>query len=463
MDPSSRPFLPSPSKLTLLLVPDPTSSLRALLFDVLNRPEIGTMARKLNHYLHNRLSTRSDCFMEWITPPPTGFSVLAIMTTRSHGLALNRGGVLSVLTDSDSVTSDCFNGSEVPFVRLDCSMFMLMMSTDEPSLLRSAQRWRALFVNFLFTLVPLFELPVFLSCMNPCVAYILGQLANLHPIPPTLPLHLLPSLSLMTSTSPTAKDNNGNPSDINSLPNSVNPPRPASSCPLDRGSSDFAHNPNPSAFSSFSEALRFGVGGQYTTIHPPLQLQSSGPSLHPTPLSQGERISPKKRGRSFPTSYQGKQPPVGIRISEPIPSTPTAPNHPQEKKDKGKGKAVINSGAGPVNSPDEVCQPSKVNSFSSFVSSTPARIMSPSRSIPLNATSSPSSPLHATEVFSSPSLEPFTDPQGEDNAMDHDGKDDFFLELDDLGEPVMSTESSKKRKIEEGEEFSSHFSVYLPF
>ena len=43
--------------------------------------------------------------------------------------------------------------------------------------------------------------------------------------------------------------------------------------------------------------------------------------------------------------------------------------------------------------------------------------------------------------------------------MDQDGEDDFFLELDDLDEPVMSTESSKKRKLEEGEEFSSHPSV----
>ena len=41
--------------------------------------------------------------------------------------------------------------------------------------------------------------------------------------------------------------------------------------------------------------------------------------------------------------------------------------------------------------------------------------------------------------------------------MDDDGNGDFFLELADLDEPVTSFDSSKKRKIEEGGEFSSPF------
>jgi len=45
--------------------------------------------------------------------------------------------------------------------------------------------------------------------------------------------------------------------------------------------------------------------------------------------------------------------------------------------------------------------------------------------------------------------------------MNYDGKEDFFLEQDDLKEHAMSTESSKKRKVEEGKKYSSLFySVY---
>ena len=54
---------------------------------------------------------------------------------------------------------------------------------------------------------------------------------------------------------------------------------------------------------------------------------------------------------------------------------------------------------------------------------------------------SPTSPLQATEVFSSPSI--------------HDGNEDFFLDLDEMEDPAISTDSAKKRKIEDGEECSS--------
>jgi len=41
--------------------------------------------------------------------------------------------------------------------------------------------------------------------------------------------------------------------------------------------------------------------------------------------------------------------------------------------------------------------------------------------------------------------------------MDQDGDEDFFLDLEELPGSAISTDSSKKRKIEEGEECSSRF------
>jgi len=64
---------------------------------------------------------------------------------------------------------------------------------------------------------------------------------------------------------------------------------------------------------------------------------------------------------------------------------------------------------------------------------------------------SPNSALEASEVFSSPAVSPG------DDVMEHDGTEDFFLDLPELEEPVASSDSSKKRKIEEGDEFSSPF------
>jgi len=43
-----------------------------------------------------------------------------------------------------------------------------------------------------------------------------------------------------------------------------------------------------------------------------------------------------------------------------------------------------------------------------------------------------------------------------ENAKDHDWEDDIFLDLDDLNDPAFSGDSSKKRKLEEGDESSSH-------
>jgi len=69
---------------------------------------------------------------------------------------------------------------------------------------------------------------------------------------------------------------------------------------------------------------------------------------------------------------------------------------------------------------------------------------------------SPTSPLQATEVFSSPSNVTPSDHYSAEDFMEQDGTEDFFLELDDLYDPAISTDSAKKRKFEEGEECSSH-------
>ena len=64
---------------------------------------------------------------------------------------------------------------------------------------------------------------------------------------------------------------------------------------------------------------------------------------------------------------------------------------------------------------------------------------------------SPNSVVDVSDVFSSPAVTPG------DDAMEHDGIEDFFLELADLEELVVSSDSLKKRKLKEGDEFSSPF------
>jgi len=68
---------------------------------------------------------------------------------------------------------------------------------------------------------------------------------------------------------------------------------------------------------------------------------------------------------------------------------------------------------------------------------------------PAAAITSPTSVLYASELLSSPVA-----PPGDDNGMEHEA---FYLELVDLDEPVACSDSSKKRKHEDGEEFSSPF------
>lgn len=80
--------------------------------------------------------------------------------------------------------------------------------------------------------------------------------------------------------------------------------------------------------------------------------------------------------------------------------------------------------------------------FPSGTQSTTFSSISPNVTQPLN----PLSPILFEESNSSHLF---------DDTMDHDGEEDIFLDLEDLHDPAISAYSSKKRKLEEGEEASS--------
>jgi len=61
----------------------------------------------------------------------------------------------------------------------------------------------------------------------------------------------------------------------------------------------------------------------------------------------------------------------------------------------------------------------------------------------------PTSPLQATEFFSSPSNVTPSEHHKAEHFTEHDGDEDFFLKPEDLDDPATSTKSSKKRKMEE--------------
>ena len=178
-------------------------------------------------------------------------------------------------------------------------------------------------------------------------------------------------------------------------------------------------------------------------------------SDHPSGSTSSDkwiRISPKKRGRSsstLPARHGPSHPSVGIKIVEPTSPTHFTPGaSPVNHLDKGKGKLVSEPSVGvdlppvcgqaePVSAPAAAPEPSEVLPD-------PSPTASP---LPLP---SPTSVLSAAEVFSSPAASP-----GGSRAMELDDSEDFFRDLEDLEGPVGSTDSSKKRKLEEGEEFSS--------
>ena len=202
-------------------------------------------------------------------------------------------------------------------------------------------------------------------------------------------------------------------------------------------------------------------------------------STIPPPADSSEkwiRISPKKRGRSFPPSF-GKKPSSGIHIAEPVDSQAVPANSKPTKETSpalnDKGKAVLTDLDCKHPASLSGCDPSLVAPYSPIVAPTvrptatalglePVVVPSPSHTRPVVIglpSASPTSPLQATEVLSSPSNITPSDHFSAEDFMDQDGTEDFFLDLDDLNEPAVSSDSVKKRKLEEGEECSSHSMV----
>ena len=174
------------------------------------------------------------------------------------------------------------------------------------------------------------------------------------------------------------------------------------------------------------------------------------------------RISPKKRGRSFPPSHEPKplaSASVGIRISEPSPVlSPLLARVSKVGEGKGKGKTVLQEvefghcALGPASFSHHIL--TKVDSdgqviVSCWVTPTVILLINDS-SIPMILIPSPMFVLCTNDLFCSP-VHPC---DGEDD-MEQDGDEDYFLELDDLVDSMVFTESLKKRKLEEGEECSS--------
>jgi len=208
-----------------------------------------------------------------------------------------------------------------------------------------------------------------------------------------------------------------------------------------------------------------GLSDTPSSADPPSQAESSEKWI---------RISPKKRGRSFPSSAQKNSSPLGIRLAEPriVSASPPAPAAPKladpGMKDKGKAILLPESLLQPAASQDGLpapvgpCSPKSgpiLKSIAPPLTVAPSVTSLPNPPSPAPAVlpvASPTSPLQATEIFSSPSsASPSIHPDGED-LMEQDGDEDLFLDLEDLNEPAISTDSAKKRKFEEGEECSSH-------
>jgi len=187
---------------------------------------------------------------------------------------------------------------------------------------------------------------------------------------------------------------------------------------------------------------------------------SSGPSGCSTSAGKWIRISPKKRGRSsspFYTKKVNSNSSVGIKIVEPSsPIRTPLVAHPLSPLGKGKGKLgcepsvddLLHDASGPSGSAMGLLdnKTSSAGPAPTEVLPVPASTASPPL-IPI-----PTSVLSAAEVFSSPVATP-----GVSGDMELDGSDEFFLELADLDAPVGFTDSTKKRKLEEGEEFFSSF------
>jgi len=128
----------------------------------------------------------------------------------------------------------------------------------------------------------------------------------------------------------------------------------------------------------------------------------------------------------------------------------TSGDLPVNHLDKGKGKLVSDPSVGAYLPP--VCGQAEPVLASSAAPKPTEVLPDPSSTASPLPVPSPTSVLSAAEVFSSPAASP----RGS-GAMELDDSEAFFRDLEDLEGPVGSTDSSKKRKLEEGEEFSSPY------
>lgn len=200
--------------------------------------------------------------------------------------------------------------------------------------------------------------------------------------------------------------------------------------------------------------------------HRPAHEASS--SAAPDTKEKWIHVSPKKRGRSTATPPSARPKPGGIRFSEPIPtrmsSPPTDPN-PPSSQNKGKAILVENDSdqVVPCLSASPVVHPLREATVSGLpIPFTTVQVPPPfSTHMLVNAglpeatqSFNPTSPLD-TLYFLSHDIS--SSSHGFVQAMKYDGEEnDMYLELDDLNDAMLSTDSSKKRKLEERDECSSH-------
>lgn len=188
---------------------------------------------------------------------------------------------------------------------------------------------------------------------------------------------------------------------------------------------------------------------------PPNETSSDHPPPQP---DKWIRVAPKKRGRPPLLSKDRKGFSGGIRIKEPIPQGPnSSPSSnssaaPMLHNDKGKGKSVVVD----LTFSDDLNPPM----VSGVLSAAPILPMPtlpiippPSQTLPLSSAShassfhpSPVSPMYYDDADGSPMFA---------QLMDQEGDDDIFMDLEDLHDSALSSDSSKKRKIEDEEETSS--------
>ncbi|KAJ8419809.1 hypothetical protein Cgig2_003194 [Carnegiea gigantea] len=205
-------------------------------------------------------------------------------------------------------------------------------------------------------------------------------------------------------------------------------------------------------------SVRYGVDGLPSADHSPFPhtvLQSDGslPPLHPPPHLLLLSARPQ---------------PGGICLSEHIPNRMLSPStDPNLPSSKDKGKAILvehdSDQVVPCLSASPMVHPlSEAAVFGLPIPLTTEHVPPPfSTHMPVNAvlpeatqSFSPTSPL---DTLYSPSHDISSSSHGFVQAMECDGEEnDMYLELDDLNDAMLSTDSSKKRKLEEGDECSSH-------